>query len=234
MSATVITGTYRGGRIELDESVDWPEGRRVSVVAESATLGLREEEWPDTPENRAEILRRMEAVEPLELTAEDEGADRCGTSGNESQVDRGDAATHGMGAMRRYLLDTGIASDYINRRRGVFEKANDAVRRGGRVGVCVPVAGELFAGVELSDTRDKNLERLRRSLKSLHIWPYEFTAAQEFGRLAAVLKRMGRTMQQIDVQIAAIALTLGDCTVVSKDSDLFAVPGLDVDNWVTS
>ena len=34
--------------------------------------GLREEDWPDTPENRAEILRRMEAIEPLELTAEDE------------------------------------------------------------------------------------------------------------------------------------------------------------------
>ncbi len=38
-------------------------------------------------------------------------------------------------------------------------------------------------------------------------------------------------MQPIDVQIAAIALNLGNCTVVSADSDLAAVPGLTVENW---
>ncbi len=136
--------------------------------------------------------------------------------------------------MKRYLLDTGIASDYVNRRLGVFDKANAIVRGGSRIGVCVPVSGELLAGIELSDTRERNMERLLRSLKSLHIWPYEFAAAKEFGRLVAVLKRAGRTMQQIDVQIAAIAFTLGDCTVVSKDSDLSAVPGLSVENWATT
>ena len=38
-------------------------------------------------------------------------------------------------------------------------------------------------------------------------------------------------MQQIDIMIAAIARTLGDCVVISKDSDLLAVPGLDVEDW---
>lgn len=56
----------------------------------------------------------------------------------------------------------------------------------------------------------------------------------EYGRLAAELRRRGRTMQQIDVQIAAVALTLADCTVVSKDGDLLDVPGLAVENWAQS
>jgi tRNA(fMet)-specific endonuclease VapC len=38
-------------------------------------------------------------------------------------------------------------------------------------------------------------------------------------------------MQQVDIQIAAIALTLGDCTVVTGDSDFSAIPGLDVEDW---
>jgi tRNA(fMet)-specific endonuclease VapC len=38
-------------------------------------------------------------------------------------------------------------------------------------------------------------------------------------------------MQQIDIQIAAIALSLGNCTVISTDSDLLAIPGLSVENW---
>ena len=33
--------------------------------------------------------------------------------------------------------------------------------------------------------------------------------------------------------IAAIAFALGNCTVVSADSDLLAVPGLTVENWST-
>jgi len=38
-------------------------------------------------------------------------------------------------------------------------------------------------------------------------------------------------MQQIDIQIAAIALTLGNCAVVTKDSDFQAIPALDVVDW---
>ncbi len=37
----------------------------------------------------------------------------------------------------------------------------------------------------------------------------------------------------LNIQIAAIALCLGNCTVVSKDGDLSAVPGLNVENWAT-
>ncbi len=66
------------------------------------------------------------------------------------------------------------------------------------------------------------------------LWPYDKPAAEEFGRIFTALKRMGRPMQQIDIQIAAIALTLGDCTVVTFDSDLAAVPGLSVENWQDS
>ena len=56
-------------------------------------------------------------------------------------------------------------------------------------------------------------------------------AAEIYGRLDAEPRRKGRLIQQVDMQIAAIALALGQCTVVSEDSDLFAVPGLSVENW---
>ncbi len=38
-------------------------------------------------------------------------------------------------------------------------------------------------------------------------------------------------MGQMDILTAAIALTLGNTTVVSSDTDLLAVPGLTVENW---
>jgi tRNA(fMet)-specific endonuclease VapC len=45
------------------------------------------------------------------------------------------------------------------------------------------------------------------------------------------MKRAGRPIGQIDMLIAAIALSLGNTTVVSADGDLPIVPGLTVENW---
>ena len=91
--------------------------------------------------------------------------------------------------------------------------------------------GELWSGVEGSISRDRNLHRLRLALSRLVVWPYTNEAAEQFGRVFAELRRIGRPMQQIDIMVAAIAFALGNCTVVSKDTDLAAIPGLEVENW---
>jgi tRNA(fMet)-specific endonuclease VapC len=133
--------------------------------------------------------------------------------------------------MRRYLLDTCAMGDFINRRNGVHERAKAARLAGARLGTCIPVLGELFFGIEFSRTRDENEARLIRAVAGLTFWPYTRDAAEEYGRLAAHLRRVGRTMQQVDIQVAAIALTLSQCIVVSEDTDLLAVPSLTVENW---
>ena len=131
--------------------------------------------------------------------------------------------------MRRFLLDTGPAQQFVNQVGGVRQAADRERRRGNRIGIGMPVLGELWSGVEGSATREENSRRLRHGLSRLLLWPYGKEAAIEFGRLFALLKRTGRPMQQIDIQIAAIALTLSNTTVVTSDFD--AVPGLAVENW---
>jgi tRNA(fMet)-specific endonuclease VapC len=133
--------------------------------------------------------------------------------------------------MRRFLLDTGIAQDFINRRNGVLERVDAERRQGNRIGGCTPVLGELWSGVEGSASRDRNLQRLRLALSRLVVWPYTNEAAEQFGLLFAELRRLGRPMQQIDIMVGAIALALGNCTAVSSDSDLNSLPGLTVENW---
>jgi tRNA(fMet)-specific endonuclease VapC len=133
--------------------------------------------------------------------------------------------------MTRFLLDTGIAADYVNRRRGVYQRARDAVVQGHRIGIGVPVLAELWHGIENSSSRDRNAQRLRRVLPDLIVWPLTEQAAEAYGRIAAELTRKGRPIGKIDMLIAAIALSLGNTTVVSGDSDLLAVPGLAVENW---
>ncbi len=112
--------------------------------------------------------------------------------------------------MTRFLLDTGSAADYINRRHDVYERARSAVTHGHRVGIGLPVLAELWYGVENSSTRDRNAERLRRVLPDLIVWPLTEQAAEIYGRVAAELRRAGQPIGKIDMLIAAIALSLGD------------------------
>jgi tRNA(fMet)-specific endonuclease VapC len=133
--------------------------------------------------------------------------------------------------MRRFLLDTNAAADCIFRRRGVHEKVKGARSIGDRIGIGIPVLGELFAGVEYSATKERNLDIVLRNVHLFRLWPFTAEAARVYGQLYAELRRVGRLIQQIDLQIAAIALTLGNCTVVSSDADLASVAGLSVENW---
>ncbi|MCI0364613.1 MAG: type II toxin-antitoxin system VapC family toxin [Phycisphaerales bacterium] len=133
--------------------------------------------------------------------------------------------------MSRYLLDTNAAADCIFRRKNVHERVNEARDKGHKIGIGVPVLAELLGGIEHSASREKNLDIVNRNLSLFRMWPFDVKAAREYGRIFAELRRLGRPIQAIDIQIAAIALTLGNCTVISADSDLSAIPGLTVENW---
>jgi tRNA(fMet)-specific endonuclease VapC len=133
--------------------------------------------------------------------------------------------------MKRYLMDSGIANDFINHRPLVDARAREARRQGAKIGICVSVLGELYAGAEWSHTREVNLQRVKAGVRRLICWPFSIAAAEEYGRIYALLRQIGRPIGPIDMQIAAIARTLANCVVVSKDSDLVAVPGLRVENW---
>jgi hypothetical protein len=68
---SAVFGTYKQGRIELDEPVDWPDGMRVEVLR-ADEYGLPEKDWPKTPEELAAWAAEVDALEPLEITPDDE------------------------------------------------------------------------------------------------------------------------------------------------------------------
>lgn len=133
--------------------------------------------------------------------------------------------------MRRFILDTGIAGLYLDRKRGVFERAEAENAQGNRIGIAAPILAELAFRAEGSPHRDRNILRLRQALAVWNLWLVDPATAFEYGRIAFALKTIGRPMGQNDIWIAAIALTLGNTTVVTMDSDLPTIPGLTVENW---
>ena len=131
----------------------------------------------------------------------------------------------------RYLLDSGILGDLSASRHGIPERIQAEKAAGHIIGTCVPVLAEQFYGVEKSQSRERNMRNLLQALERIKLWPFDRVAAEAYGRLAALLDQLGRQMQQVDMMVAAVAFAFGNCTVVTKDTDLSAVPGLSVENW---
>jgi hypothetical protein len=70
--ATML-GVIRGGRVEFDTPTRLPDGTRVRVEPAEEDKGfIREEDWPTTREGIEELIRRMESIEPIILTPEEE------------------------------------------------------------------------------------------------------------------------------------------------------------------
>lgn len=136
--------------------------------------------------------------------------------------------------MRRYLLDSNAVSAFIDRHDPFVHRLREARERGDRIGTCEPVIAELFYGLEFSSSREENIVRLERGLTQIRSWPFDRQAAREYARIAADLKRRARKMQVVDMMIAAIAMSLQNCIVVTTDSDLSAVSDLAVTNWAAS
>lgn len=72
---SAIKGKYLNGQIILEEKADWPENTDVLVepVIEPE-IGLREDDWSDTPEAIADWIRWYDSLEPLNMTPEEEAA----------------------------------------------------------------------------------------------------------------------------------------------------------------
>jgi hypothetical protein len=69
-----ILSVVKNGRVEVDAPPDWPDGAPERV--ELGLIGRTEydEERPETPEEIEEWVRRFRAIEPIELTPEEEAA----------------------------------------------------------------------------------------------------------------------------------------------------------------
>jgi predicted DNA-binding antitoxin AbrB/MazE fold protein len=69
-----VTGTVTNGVVVPTQPGSLPEGAKVRVVVESdePTGGMREEDWPTTPEGIAALLAEWKTLEPIEYTPEEE------------------------------------------------------------------------------------------------------------------------------------------------------------------
>ena len=134
--------------------------------------------------------------------------------------------------MVRYLLDTNILSDLLKNPAGRVARRIAVV---GEAAVCtsIVVACELRYGAAKKGSARLS-ERIEVLLGSLEVFPLEKGTDYPYAGIRSHLDRIGEPIGPNDLLIAAHALAL-DLTLVTDNVDEFArVPGLSLENWLTS
>jgi hypothetical protein len=72
---TTIKAIIRNGRIEVDEPIDLPDGTELTIpIPVSPGLGIRDEDWSDSPEAIEAWIQWYDSLEPLEFTPQERAA----------------------------------------------------------------------------------------------------------------------------------------------------------------
>ena len=131
--------------------------------------------------------------------------------------------------MSRYLLDTNHAGNILRPNSALPERMLAAPD--GRFSLCLPSVGELWHMVFKSSQTTANQRKLEAVLDRFDIYPFDHSAAREFGRLLTELRRIGHPIPAIDIQIGAIAMVNG-LTLLTADTHFDHIPGLGHENWL--
>ena len=134
------------------------------------------------------------------------------------------------------LLDTNVVSALMHR----LPEALSRLRMSEPVDVvlCSPVAAEIHYGLSRLAPGTKRRRILTEEygrLREAVAWvDWTEAAASEFGRQKALLEAGGTQIEDIDVAIGSVALTLGARVATYNIRHLGRLDGLVVDDWTES
>jgi tRNA(fMet)-specific endonuclease VapC len=133
--------------------------------------------------------------------------------------------------MVRYLLDTNHLGAALDDRSTIRERLFRARRAGHRLATCVPVLCELETGLHHTRRRDQNRRVLSVLLRQIRVWPLEPSIAPLYAETFHYLRANGRVLSQVDMMLAAIAVSTG-ATLLTSDRDFEVLPNIRIENWL--
>lgn len=130
----------------------------------------------------------------------------------------------------KYLLDTNICIYLIKQKPAqLLQKFSTFAI--GEIGISAITVSELWYGVAKSQNLAQNSLALEQFLLPLVIAAFDLRATQQYGMLRSWLEKKGQPIGNMDLLIAAHALSL-DITLVTNNLREFGrIPHLRLENW---
>jgi tRNA(fMet)-specific endonuclease VapC len=131
------------------------------------------------------------------------------------------------------VLDTTAVSHIMHRKPRSLDRLRDLRPRD--VILSAPVFAEIRFGLERLDSKSRRRELLEAEFERLHQiigWAdWDEASARRFGSLKADLQSRGTPIDDMDLVIASIALSLGAAVATSNVRHFERIPGLSVEIW---
>jgi tRNA(fMet)-specific endonuclease VapC len=128
-----------------------------------------------------------------------------------------------------YLLDTNICVALLKQNPLAVKQFN------AKASLCylsTIVVAELYKGVYCSQRLQQNLNVLEQFLNLMPIVEFDQSAAEEFGKIQAQLRQIGKPTGEIDAVIGAVARCRQDILVANNTRHFINIPGLQLENWL--
>jgi predicted nucleic acid-binding protein len=128
------------------------------------------------------------------------------------------------------ILDTNICVRFLRGDESVVRRLLDADENDD-LRIPAMVEGELFYGVEKSERRDENREKVKALLAFLPVCHADDETMEKFGELKAKAEAAGRRVDDADVIIAATAMRHGALLVTGNTRHFSRFDGLEIEDW---
>jgi tRNA(fMet)-specific endonuclease VapC len=128
-----------------------------------------------------------------------------------------------------YLLDTNICIALLNGNQRAVQIFNTYFPQCYTSAI---VIAELYKGIYNSQRVQENLDNLVELVTLLNVKPFDTVAANEFGKIQAELRTIGRPTGELDALIAAVARSNADTVVTQNIRDFEHIPQLKLENWL--
>lgn len=128
------------------------------------------------------------------------------------------------------ILDTNICVRFLRGEESVVRRLLDADENDD-LRIPAMVEGELFYGVEKSERRDENREKVKALLAFLPVCYADDETMEKFGELKAKAEAAGRRVDDADVIIAATAMRHGALLVTGNTRHFSRFDGLEIEDW---
>ena len=131
------------------------------------------------------------------------------------------------------LLDTNVVSAIVKVRPHPKVQAWINSYSASSLWISAITIAELRLGIELMDDGRKKSELRLAIDRAINLFeqqcaPFDALAANEFARIVAARRRLGRPIEALDAQFAAIAITTGFALATLDTKDFEGIDGLKV------
>jgi tRNA(fMet)-specific endonuclease VapC len=136
------------------------------------------------------------------------------------------------GEVQPALIDTDILSMFMRGHQQVARNFSDYMVEYGKLNICIITEYEIISGLMHRDAK-KQLNSFLILAKNSNVLPLTSQSVAISAEKYASLRKQGRTVDDMDLLIAGVAIANNLVLVTNNQSHFNRIEGLRLDNWAS-